>query len=750
MVEYKKSIIVFIFGENDMKSSRRKVIIKIVAVLCVVGVLCTIFANTTHTKKVKLDSIEYVDSVYSGDEFHKCNVESYIPVATSGLIDLLFNETTATIAVHDTNTDKIWSSLPTSDVTKQISSYPIEMVLSNGNEKVYTLNSQNNSVNFGNFKYNLGVDEVSVTYAMSLDKETGAKAISDVKNDEIRADITITYGLKDGSLYVTVGMNHLALPKDVYLEKMSILNNFGAYENSGEDDYIFIPDGSGALIMTGKEDKDFSPISLSVYGKDAGVTKDTSETQCLLGAFGIKNGDSAFLCTIDQGDTIANINAYRNSDKTLNSVYASFNTTDIYTRQNKNNVTKFYGEQYKNEIKLCYRFLSGKLATYSGMATACRENLIRNSVLPARTDEITGDHIPMVLSLQGGYINEKGKYITLTDYEQALSLTTLLKAKGINNAYVRYNGLHTNANNGTGKDFDDFKNKLGKDSKYEEMYNYLNSQKFSLFIDTDIITYKSNSSNAKAIDGKAIKCDAINSFPYTTKKQSFLPMGRFESRINSILNNSEKLSFDGYSLNDVGKYLYTDYSGNFYSRTQSQKEISSQIPVLASSKMLMVDTGNFYSIKNADVVSNIPVSTLAYKESSAYVGIPFVQMILHGIMEYSISPINAASDMKTAFLKSIEYGCLPSVQWYCTEYNTDLDKTYHFNSNINEIVEYYTQSDNALKELRNSRITGHSIVQDGVYCTEYDNSIKVYVNYNDQDVTINGIIIKAKDCITIS
>ena len=723
---------------------------KITAVICLVSVLCTSCINGSHTKKVKLDALEYVDTVYSGDQFHKANTKSYIPVATSGLIKLLFDEKTATIAVHDTSSDKIWSSLPSDDVTKQISSYPVEIVLSNGDNKVYTLNSQNNSVNFGNFVYTLGVNEVNVTYSMSLNKEVGAKNISDVADDEIRADVTITYLLQDGSLYVTVGMNHLALPKDVYLEKISILNNFGAFENSGEDDFILVPDGSGALIMTGKEDKDFSPISLSVYGTDAGVAKNASETQCLLGAFGIKNSDSAFLCTIEEGDTIANIHANRNGDKSLNSVYASFNTTDIYTQQNKNNITKYYGEEYKNEIKLCYRFLSGKLASYSGMATACRENLIRNSVLPARTNEITGDHIPMVIALEGGYVNQDGKYITLTDYEQALSLTTLLKAKGIDSAYVRYNGLHTNANNGTIKNFDDFKNKLGKNSEYNDFYNYISSQKYSLFIDTDILTYKSSFTNAKAIDGKALKSDPINSFPYTTKTQSFLPLSRLEDKIDDMLTESEKINFDGYSLNDIGKYLYSDYSSNFYSRTQAQKEISSQIPVLAASKLLMIDTGNFYAIKNANVVSNIPVSPLAYKESSAYVGIPFVQMILHGIMEYSISPINVASDMKTAFLKSIEYGCLPSVQWYCSEYDETLDKTYHFNSNINEIVAFYTQSDEALKELRNSRITSHTIVQNGVYCTEYDNSVKVYINYNDHEVTINGVIVNAKDCVTIS
>ena len=61
-------------------------------------------------------------------------------------------------------------------------------------------------------------------------------------------------------------MNNLTLPDGIFLEDISILNNFGAYEKSGKDDYLFIPDGSGAILKTGVSDPDFSPISLAVYG----------------------------------------------------------------------------------------------------------------------------------------------------------------------------------------------------------------------------------------------------------------------------------------------------------------------------------------------------------------------------------------------------------------------------------------------------------------------------------------------------
>ena len=727
-----------------MRKPRYNTTLKILAVFCLVSIVFTSCAGAYSVDKIKSNSLEYISAEYSGDKMHKSNDDSYTSVCTSGLIELLFDETTATVAIRDTNTKKIWHTLPFDSIAKQISASAVEIVLADDDNKIYTLNSQDNSVNFGNFSYTIGVDEISVDYALSLTRETGAKDFDDIDKGEIRADMTVIYRIKDGSLYVNVNMNSLKLPKDINLEKITLLNNFGAYENSNTDDYIFVPDGSGALLMTGKSDSGTSSVTLPVYGNNPATTQNATKSDCLFGAFGLKNSENAFVCIIEKGDAIAQINAERNSENALNHVNASFSVTDIQYDKTENNTSRYYGYQYKGEIELCYRFLSGKSATYSGMATACRENLIRNSTLPAQPLNITNEHLPIIVNLEAGYKNEKGKQITLSNFERATSLTTLLKAKGINNIYLCYKGLYDNEKNA---DFDEFKSALGKQSDYENLYSYLNSQKFSLFIDTNILF--SNSSGAKNIKGKKAQAELISPVTLETQNHEFLKMDSFENKINKILNKSENVLFDGYSLNDMGKYLYSDYSNNSYSRNQSQTEIFSQLPVLSTSKQIMIEHGNLYTLKGADVVSNIPVSPLAYKETSAYVGVPFIQMLLHGMMEYSTSPLNLSENPQDAFLKSVEYGCLPSAYWYCTKLNEGNDNFY-YNNNINDIVSYYAKAHQTLSALRDSRMTSHREVQPGVYCAEYDNSAKVYINYTNTDVTVHGVVVNAKDCVTIS
>lgn len=736
-----------------MRKSRYTYFIKIISVICLVTMLFSACGADISTKSAKMKSENIIVAENKGDNVHKTALSNYESVCKSGLIEMFFDKTTMTVAIKDTNSSNLWTTLPQPELTKSLNSSAVEITLSNGDENVYVLNSQDNSVAFGNASYTVGENNVSVKYAMSLDAETGKINIDDLKKDQIRADLTVIYTLRDGSFFVNVSMNTLSLPKGVYLEKIKVLGDFGAYEQSGAEDYIFVPDGSGALIMTGVEDAEFNPISLSVYGNDLATTDSIEKSNCLVGAFGMKRGNGAFLCIIEQGDSIAEINANRNGENSLNSVNASFRTTDIYKQQNKNSVNKTYGYTYKNEITLCYRFLSGKSATYSGMATACRENLIRNSVLSTKKVEPQSKALPLVVSLQGGYVNAKNKYTVLSNFAQAKDLMTLLKAKGVNNAILRYNGLYGNANNGSNSDFGDFSKNLGKDKEFNELYSYLNSQKFSLYLDTDILNFDYTSSqNATNLNNKNIKLakNKEATFPSAFSAQSFVSMNRVEKKVEDTLHASFDINFDGYALNDIGAYLYSDYSSDFYSRTVSNKEIFAQLPVLATSKKLMIDTGNFYAIKSADIVSEIPMAPVKANESNAYIGIPFVHMMLHGICEYSAPAMNSSENMTTSFLKSVEYGCLPNVLWYCSVYDDTFDANYYYDKNINDVVTLYTKANSALSTIRDARMTSHDKVQDGVYCTEYNNSIKVYVNYTDAPVTINGITVGATDCVAIS
>jgi hypothetical protein len=129
----------------------------------------------------------------------------------------------------------------------------------------------------------------------------------------------------------------------------------------------------------------------------------------------MKHGETAFVSLIQKGDAVAEIKADKaKSFNEFNRVYSSFNVTPSLYDDEKLYISK---EASVDDVSLCYRFLTGNNATYAGLASACREQLIRNSVLSTKT--VTNeDYLPCFLSLTGAATDDSGlmdKLIPMTD-----------------------------------------------------------------------------------------------------------------------------------------------------------------------------------------------------------------------------------------------------------------------------------------------------------------------------------------------
>lgn len=154
-------------------------------------------------------------------------------------------------------------------------------------------------------------------------------------------------------------------------------------------------------------------------------------------------------------------------------------------------------------------------------------------------------------------------------------------------------------------------------------------------------------------------------------------------------------------------------------------------------------------IKNANYISDLPLSANA-PETSAYVSVPFVPMILHGIFDYSGTPINYAENDKTAFLRSIEYGACPSFEFVYKDEEGETDDAVVYSRWMNTAAKYYEEANDALSDLRDKRINSHYVVADGVYCTEYSTGSIIYVNYTSADYTVNGVNVPSMDFVRIN
>lgn len=752
-----------------IKNRKKRITARISALLLSAAMLCSLSACSDPVAVTKIKGTPTEAGAAESTLLHsvgdKANLQQ---VGKSGLIELLFDESTYSVCVADFSHDdseKLWSALPTQE-NSGAATATLEIV---SGDTLYKLNTQDNSVSFQNAQCSFADDALSVTYILTPDTATAHK--EKYEKGDIAFKLVVNYQIKDGSVYVSAKYENLVADSDAKLTKLSLLSFFGAYSEPQQGDYIFVPDSSGALIKTDTRDDSFdSELSFPIYGGDAASGHANSGTaNALIPAYGMKQGNNAFVTIINSGDAIATVSADRvRGGNDFYEAGVSFDITPCTESKGK-----FYmsSESYDGDIGLCIRFLGGSNADYTGMAAAAREQLIRERILSTRTAE-EQEYLPLDLTVIGvsddtlfsfKRLNLK-KEKTFTDFEQALDMLTRMKSKGINSIKLRYKGALSGGTDQSSIMTASLLARLGTRSDLKDLVEYVNAQNMEMYLDVNLLSAAkgdsfSSSKTAGSIFSKKAEYNVINNSPLGKDKYAkrLLGMKYVERAIIEILRDTRLSQFTGFCLNDVGSLLYSDYKNGF-NRQDSAEMISEQLPSLTANMKLMTDTGNFRVIKNVSFISHLPTS--ASQSRSAYVSVPFLQLVLHGIVGYSGEPLNFSENAKTSFLRCVEYGASPAYEWtysgtYADKKNkSDEDSTdtfgVYYENWIASASEFYERADAALKDLQGSRMTSHSEIMGGVFCTEYDTGAKIYVNYTESDVTVSGITVPAGDFIRIN
>lgn len=741
------------------KKARAVCLVLVAAMLCSVLVSCSkgdesgvrtvksVSSRNTITNQSPDSALHYSDSEDSFTE----------KVAASGLIEMYIDNAANSFCILETGSGQRWSALPllseTTGNEKLQNEASIASIKVIGGTDVYYLNTQDNSLAYQKASYKLNDNGASFSYDIFPDAKTAEK--ESYEKTDIGFNITVTVTLVDGSAAVSLTHKNITGNTDAYIEEIELLNYFGAYSNSYEEDFLLVPDGSGAIIKTAIYDEAFESVSFDVYGNDPSV-EESSDGIAIVPAFGIKHGDTAFVSLIQQGDSVSSIKAHKaKKSGEYNRVYPSFLITPSFFEDETLYISK---ASHESEISLCYRFLSGINATYAGLASACREQLIRNSVLSTGTVE-AGDYLPFSLTLTGAIKKSIGplRYTSaLTTFEQAGDMLVRMKNKGINNISVRYTGIFSGATDSQAIEDSKILSKLGGTEELAELYDYISAQKMSLFLDVNLFSDTSGFSGTGAIDIKknhssySSKNRIVQYIKETVKSGELRKLSKLSKVVSEVLTDTRYYSFTGFCFNDVGSVLYSDFSLNGMLREEAADTIQKSISPLSTGHSTMAVKGNFYMLKNIDSVIDLPFKASA-AQSGAYYSVPFVELILHGIVDYSGEPINTDINIEESLLRYIEYGACPHFEWnYESLVNNTEDDPFYYDNTINVAAEFYTKANETLNDLRDARMTDHYEVADGVFCTEYDTGAMIYVNYTDSEYPILGAVVEARSFLRIN
>lgn len=587
--------------------------------------------------------------------------------------------------------------------------------------------------------------------------------------------ISIEYVLDGEHLVATVPLDEMEYRDSYPPYAIELLKYFGAADHSREG-YLFIPDGSGALIHFNNHKQQADAISIPVYGPDPAIRRieETYRTEkAAFPVYGLKAGDAAFLAILEQGESLAHIAAdiagRRTSYHHVHPQFVLKPKDDIMleTGNGQKKLNVFQEEIYDDKLQIRYVFLDGQDADYSGMAKAYREHLEANGVLVRRTK---GEDIPFYLELTGAI---RKKYTVLgtpytgieplTTFDQAIDILEQLRDQGVHQINVRYSGWF---NGGLAHSIPTKikpVRKLGGTSGFGNLIDYTIERGIDLFPDTAFLNVYRNTSgfspgrDAVRFLNKNVAAlyrisPASNQAEFDGDYRFLLAPARLERVVDRFLSAFRK--FDGTEqlfLRDLGSVLYSDFrSGKQVHRQQSRQIVESQLRTMQDSGLkLGMDAAHRYALPYADYILNVPTDSSRYFLADE--SIPFYQMVLRGYIDYAGEPLNRSADVRKAMLRAVETGSGVHFSWIYAD-NTEVKKTAHndlfmvqYDRWLDEAGAFYRRYNAEMKSVRDEPITRHEILADHVRRTTFADGTSVIVNYSDSPVTIDGIVVPGND-----
>ena len=565
--------------------------------------------------------------------------------------------------------------------------------------------------------------------------------------------VPVKYTLCEDGISATVDVQNITEGKYKILS-VSVLPFFCSAENS-QDNYLFVPSGSGALMMTDDADRSTRRYTEPVYGPDAAampVFLNTAQNTVRLPVFGAKNGKSAMLAMITSGAEMATINAVAGDEQYgYSAAYATFAlrglaTTYIGNSWGGSNTVKQYSVDVINvDPSVRYVLLDKEEADYNGMAAAYREYLKENAGL--KENVATPD---LMLTMLGGL--PVRELFMGVPYEDMSVMTSLSEAKMILSDILDRTGATMAVNlkgfGSTGLDAGKLGGGFKPDSAFggksalKELTDWCNGNSIDSFFDYDLVYYRS-SGNGFSVRDSAIAASMIRAtcFDYdvVTHQQTGDPKylaNRYTMALSAakIAGLAGQQGTTGAGISTLSNTAYSDYdSRNYYCKAHMSDDVVRLIKAMnAAGLKTFGEQANAYAAAKLDYIYDTPSRSSGFFALDA--DIPFYQMVFKGSAGLSGSVINLSQDPQTEFLKTIATGCALSYT-LCGSAQRDVLLSNHsavgssiYSGLSGQLETYVQQAQPLLEKVRTAAIVSYEKTGN-VSKTVFDNGVVLYVNY---------------------
>lgn len=589
---------------------------------------------------------------------------------------------------------------------------------------------------------------------------------ADVAFNKQSIKLTLDVTLENDSISVKVPYASIEEKDDTYkIQSIILYPFFGATKGQEVPGYMFIPDGSGALISLSEKTSATQPYSSKVYGTDLGISgvlkKDKTDNslspeQIYMPVFGMNHsGKDAYAASVEDGSAYSVIQAYPAGVTTaFNWVTAKFTYRESYFKpidKKGNGITVNQDKKNSFDASIRYMFLTDKDANYVGMAKRYQKQLVDRGMLTKLSNAEDKD-VPVRLEFFAAE-NKKQffwkKIIPMTTVSQMDSIIKDLNANKVNNMTVVVDGWTKGGVSGASPTHFPFEGKVGSKNDWINFVRDYGNKGIPVYMNTNYIN---------AYDGnKGFKKNDIAQ----TISEQFITIGDNVSYLNP--NSSSKIfkdeisKFNDYGMTNIalgaiGKNLFSSYNkNNTLSRTDAIKTYETMLE--ENNNKFALYKPNDYLLKYTNEYLDIPMDSSKFMLETE--SVPFMQIVLKGYVKYYAPASNFNADGANKLLKMVDYGTLPS--FYLTQEdpvklldtNTEWLYTSQYSVWKDEIVKEYEAANKALKPVQNASFEDRKALADGVFVNTYSNGVSILINYTKDSYKYNDITVPAENFAVI-
>lgn len=601
--------------------------------------------------------------------------ERFLTVAENGRFSLLVDVDTAEVRIRDLAAGYEWSAVPTppqgedipGTARRQLSSI-LRVRYLDGMRNILTVGSEA-CVADGRFSIRTVKEDGTVV---------GIKIDFDFTDEGQGFSLSLILRLTSDGLTAEVPRAQIAGDGASRLCSVEVLPSFGAAWGD-EEGFLFVPDGSGALIDFADRYRNAEDYDRPVYGFDPGTALDvrtvTAAEEIRMPVFGMKRDGAAFLAIVTSGDALTSVRAYSAADRYgFSAVCGSYTYREIDDTGlegqggMRRTVTMADNDPCSADYAARYVLLGPADASLSGMARTYRTYLTDRYGLKAIGD---GSAAPLLELF--GKTERKADFLGIP-YRKTVRATTLsdaadivraLQDDGVTGTTLALFGFTSGGFRADTARALQIDRALGGQAALTELIALAGAGQVCLAADL-LRDYRSagraftGGGFVRSMNGLTVTRRGVVLSAHTADDTQWLLRGADKIRRGADRLLSAVPDGCGILFENMGAELYNDFSEN--NAADRQQMLAVYGDVLDKAKALGVPTAsdgaNIYMLSGTDRLCEIPLTSSAHRLFSR--SVPFYAMVLHGLVEMTSAPLDQTEDPAAAARLCAEFGIRPT------------------------------------------------------------------------------------------